>query len=49
LTPVTVDSLTFKNQREISDFGDIEENRHVQDLLMSLKINESSGGETDEE
>ena len=42
LTPVTVESLSFKNTKEISDFGDLEENRHVRDLLDSLKINESA-------
>ena len=41
LTPITVESLSFKNMKEISDFGDLEENRHVRDLLDSLKINES--------
>lgn len=45
LTPVTVDSLTFKNRKEISDFGDLEENRHVKDLIDSLKINESGSDE----
>lgn len=48
LTPVTVDSLTFKNRKEISDFGDLEENRHVKDLIDSLKINESAS-DNDEE
>lgn len=47
LTPVTVDSLTFKNRKEISDFGDLEENKHVKDLIDSLKINES--GSDDEQ
>lgn len=47
LTPVSVDSLTFKNRKEISDFGDLEENKHVKDLIDSLKINES--GSEDEQ
>jgi hypothetical protein len=44
LSPVRVESLAFKNKKEISDFGDLEENRHVRDLLDSLKINESGSG-----
>jgi len=48
LTPVTVDSLTFKNRKEISDFGDLEENRHVKDLIDSLKINESASDNEEE-
>jgi hypothetical protein len=47
LTPVTVESLNFKNRKEISDFGDLEENRHVKDLLDSLKINESGSDQDD--
>jgi len=49
LTPVTVESLNFKNRKEISDFGDLEENRHVKDLLDSLKINESGSDQDDPE
>jgi hypothetical protein len=49
LTPVSVESLTYKNRKEISDFGDLEENRHVLDFIDSLKINESGSDNDDEE